>query len=277
MDDTHARQPRAYIVALAVALARHSAHGWGDAALPDDYAAIQKFLALPAHDVLARIQRVAAVAGAGRDSRAPGPAAWLPSLSAAWSDAEKGADQGYARLRAAALAKVTERLTARAATRPGFPEMAALVLDGMHSGLGLERVLFMDINDECERVAARYVIGSKQVSGLRDLQIALGRPHAISRVVSEGGGIWYNAAVRNESPPAMPEDLGRVIGDNEFFAMAIPVNGKPIGLIYADGGQNRPALDAGRYAEFQRLCLLLTAALEREPGVLARGAAHKGA
>jgi HD-like signal output (HDOD) protein len=59
MDDTHARHPRAVNVLLAVDLARHSAKGWEDPALPDDYAAIQKFLNQPVDEVLERIQRTA--------------------------------------------------------------------------------------------------------------------------------------------------------------------------------------------------------------------------
>ncbi len=40
MDDTHCDRPRVKNVKLAVDLARHSANGWDDAALPDDFRAI---------------------------------------------------------------------------------------------------------------------------------------------------------------------------------------------------------------------------------------------
>ena len=57
MDDTHGKHPRAVNVLLAVDLARHSAKGWSDPALPDDYAAIANFLHLSEEDVLQRIRR----------------------------------------------------------------------------------------------------------------------------------------------------------------------------------------------------------------------------
>jgi len=66
MDDTHATHSRPMNVVLAVNLARHSAHGWDNPALPDDYAAIQKFLNLPEQEVMERIQRVALQADSGR-------------------------------------------------------------------------------------------------------------------------------------------------------------------------------------------------------------------
>ncbi|MER2512096.1 MAG: HDOD domain-containing protein [Nitrosomonas ureae] len=52
MDDQHARSQRVRNVILAVNLARHSANGWDDAALPDDYEEISKLLHLQACDVM---------------------------------------------------------------------------------------------------------------------------------------------------------------------------------------------------------------------------------
>ncbi|HEX5803916.1 MAG TPA: HDOD domain-containing protein [Azospira sp.] len=46
MDPEHAEHPRIRNVLLAVDLARHSANGWNDAALPDDFAAIGALLNL---------------------------------------------------------------------------------------------------------------------------------------------------------------------------------------------------------------------------------------
>lgn len=46
IDDTNAEKPRVKNVWLAVRLARHSAHGWDDPALPDDYKEIGELLNL---------------------------------------------------------------------------------------------------------------------------------------------------------------------------------------------------------------------------------------
>lgn len=65
MDDSRATHSRAMNVALAVNLARHSAQGWDNPALPDDYAAIGQYLKLPPHDVLSRIRHTAVQAASG--------------------------------------------------------------------------------------------------------------------------------------------------------------------------------------------------------------------
>lgn len=52
MDDANSGQERVRNVVLAVNLARHSAHGWDDAALPDDYRDIAELLQLKPEKVM---------------------------------------------------------------------------------------------------------------------------------------------------------------------------------------------------------------------------------
>jgi HD-like signal output (HDOD) protein len=55
IDDDNAHLPRVQNVSLAVRLARHSAQGWEDPALPDDYADIGKLLNITPEAVMQRI------------------------------------------------------------------------------------------------------------------------------------------------------------------------------------------------------------------------------
>jgi hypothetical protein len=59
IDEEHRSNPRVTSVALAAAVARHSAHGWRDAALPDDYTEIGKLLHINADEAHARVIHVA--------------------------------------------------------------------------------------------------------------------------------------------------------------------------------------------------------------------------
>lgn len=68
MNDSGTKQPRVRNVELAVNLARHSANGWDDAALPDDYKDIGELLRMPAAQVMAM---VAADAGTACDTGKP--------------------------------------------------------------------------------------------------------------------------------------------------------------------------------------------------------------
>ena len=59
IDEDHARNPRVTSVALAAAVARHSAHGWDDAALPDDYEGIARLLSIEPSAARARVVDIA--------------------------------------------------------------------------------------------------------------------------------------------------------------------------------------------------------------------------
>jgi 5'-deoxynucleotidase YfbR-like HD superfamily hydrolase len=55
MDDANAYLPRVQNVTLAVNLARHSTDNWNDAALPDDFSAIEKLLHINRETLLSRL------------------------------------------------------------------------------------------------------------------------------------------------------------------------------------------------------------------------------
>ena len=55
MDDANAKQQRVRNVELAVNLARHSANGWDDAALPDDYKDVGALLRTPPEQVMVMV------------------------------------------------------------------------------------------------------------------------------------------------------------------------------------------------------------------------------
>lgn len=56
MEDVSAKHPRVQNVTLAVNLARHSANGWDDAALPDDYRDIGELLHLPPEQAMMMVK-----------------------------------------------------------------------------------------------------------------------------------------------------------------------------------------------------------------------------
>lgn len=82
MDERHAPTPRSLNVSLAVALARHSANGWDDPALPDDFAAIGRVIGMTPEAARDRVIKVAVKAAQDWDWYGVPPAvALLPAMS----------------------------------------------------------------------------------------------------------------------------------------------------------------------------------------------------
>ncbi len=85
MDTNHAHLSRVIAVNLATSLARHSALGWHNAALPDDYAAINAFLNLGEEGVMQNINHNALLAAKEWQWYQCRPAAaWFPLLPGDW-------------------------------------------------------------------------------------------------------------------------------------------------------------------------------------------------
>ncbi len=266
MDDVHGDSPRVRNVALAVTLARHSANGWHNVALSNDYAALEKLVGVPRHEVMARIYRTSlkAIRGLSWDGKLR-PAVWLPPLSLEEESGGDTVDGERVETPSDVLERVTKLLTLPAARHPDFLEVLSRVFYGMYAGIGLNRVLFMEINADHSKATAKFLIGTEEASLLRKLQIDLVHPHVFSRLMGKMEAIWYSADTQNELQSLLLEEMIRIIwngvGNCEFFAMPILVKGDPIGLIYADGGRNRPVLDLNGFSEFQRLCLLMAKSL----------------
>jgi HD-like signal output (HDOD) protein len=73
MDDHHAEHPRVRNVIHAVNLARHSANGWDDPAIPDDLANITKLLGISEASLMERLRRLADIPPAAEPPVMPGP------------------------------------------------------------------------------------------------------------------------------------------------------------------------------------------------------------
>jgi hypothetical protein len=77
MDERHASTPRTLNVSLALAVARHSANGWDDPALPEDFVAIGRLLGCGPVAARDRVIRVAVRAAADWEWYGVPPAAAL--------------------------------------------------------------------------------------------------------------------------------------------------------------------------------------------------------
>jgi HD-like signal output (HDOD) protein len=262
MDDSKARNPRVLTVRASVALARHSAHGWDDPALPDDYAALQRLTALPP-DQLARWVRQCALQAARKWTWfGVRPAAtWFPLLSGDWPASE--ADHEPGEPRAALIGRVVEQLSHCARPQADVATVIALVFYALQQGLGLRRLWFGTIAQTGGRLEARQTLLLDP--GLRpaDLGFDLGARHLFAKLMERPQAVWCNPTSRAKLGPLLPEALRARPEQSEFFAMSFHVYGAPHALLYADSGAHEVAFDEPAYSAFKQLGVASGLALER--------------
>lgn len=256
-------QPRVFGVTLAGSVAQTAESGWYAPQLVVDMEAVAGILHLSLDEVVSMVHRAAVQAARHGDwYGVPPAAAWLPLLPGDWPVCEQEESESSVvkampdpAPHADVLSQTMAEIAAHLDGTLNLHDMMALVLKGMHEGIGLNRVVFALITADRSAMKAKFVVGAEPDSPLRQFQIDMTARHLFSRVMEKVQGIWLNASNQNALEPMIPSGIRLLIGQGEFFAMSVFLHGKPIGLFYADSRHDGGELDDRRYIEFKQLCL----------------------
>jgi hypothetical protein len=134
-------------------------------------------------------------------------------------------------------------------------QMSAIILKGLHTGLGLSRILFAMVTPDGLKVKARFTLGIHAEDPLRHFEFPLGGKDLFCQLMGKMQGVWVNEGNREKLWPMVSPALQQVIGTGDFYAMSLHVDNKPFGLIYADRGHGYCGLDPLTYTDFKMLCL----------------------
>jgi hypothetical protein len=134
-------------------------------------------------------------------------------------------------------------------------QMSAIILKGLHAGLGLTRILFAMTTPNGLHVKCRFTHGIPADDPLRHFAFDLEARDLFGQLMGKMQGVWINDGNREKLWPMIHPTLRAMIGSGDFYAMSLHANGKPIGLIYADRGHKECGLDPHTYTDFKILCL----------------------
>jgi len=249
MDDAGDPTPRVANVRLAVALARHTAEGWSNPALPDDIEGAARLLKSTADDVYPEIFDIALHAVAEREWYGDSLGrACLPCLpSAAPGDAGASAAERRAQAREDALFWL--RCLADGVPLKGHPRQGmvrdgahdalaaiAAALDAVTRGLGMACGVFLSVDPERKQIAAKYFSsGCSYAAALRVLETS--------------------AAVRDALTAACASrDIALGVADaTALCVLPVLLDGRAVALVAAFAPQQSPPADAGALDDLRRI------------------------
>ncbi len=290
LDPERADKPRQTILNAIFDIAARMQRGWWDEALLGDYLALAGIENMPVETVIATVH-----GNATRAERAapwigvPGAGVWVPMLPGDWP-AEPDDDGEEAKPATAKPVAPAIPTPPRPAAKPEAAEeapphtvcpmpdkqilrealenieghldgtlnlnqMSAHILKGLHSGLGLSRILFAMVTPDGKHVKSRFTLGIPSGDPLRHFSIDLGARDLFGQLMGKMQGVWLNEGNRDKLWPMLLPAQQEMIGSGSFFAMSLHVAGKPYGLIYADRGHGECGLDPLTYTDFKMLCL----------------------
>ncbi len=129
---------------------------------------------------------------------------------------------------------ILRELTNTTAQKQNVNTVFQMVIEGMHRGIGLERVAVAFVQNY--RVQARYSLGHGADNWRTTFDFDVGpfSDNFFVRVVELGGLSWINDAFYSLHKDLSPKDTRRILGDVDALVYVLEVNGKRPGLIYAD-------------------------------------------
>lgn len=262
----HARQR---ILRAALDIAHRSRLGWWQERLLECYETLAEIEHMPVDTVIATVHDNALrAARAGSWVKATPAAAWLPMEPGPWpleaeaNEVRTGAPKPDADASGvcpmpnrSVLEETLANIEGHLDGSLSLSQMLAVILKGLHAGLGLTRVLFALVTPDGQRVKCRFTLGIPGDDPLRHLEFPLAGTDLFSMLMSKMQSVWVNEENRGKLWPRVSPDLRARIGRGDFYAMSLFGRGNPLGLIYADRGHGDCALDAQTYDDFKKLCL----------------------
>lgn len=147
-------------------------------------------------------------------------------------------------------------LTAMLIDEPDVNLILSAVLEGLYRGLLLDRVVFSWVNQSNRSLKAKYVMGGHQKILLErfDYSLQPQEENLMTHILQGRKAVFIDQKYRKKNYALITAGIKRCLGDNDGFAMPIIVNGKPMGLMYADRCITRKPLDQMSFQAFQHFC-----------------------
>jgi len=142
-------------------------------------------------------------------------------------------------------------------------ELMQRVMRGLHEGLGLNRVVFAMLTLDKSALRARFMAGTDNDPAFNNFELPLHQEHLFAQLLRKQQSVWVHQDNHDRLWQLVPGAVKQLIQTETFFCMSVFVNGKPIGIFYADRHLPDAQLDAASYDCFKRMCALAARGIEQ--------------
>jgi hypothetical protein len=146
---------------------------------------------------------------------------------------------------------ILRELTTATAEKADVNTIFQMVIEGMHRGIGLERVAVAFIQQH--QVTAKYVLGDGTEGWRKAFAFDVGpySDNIFSTAIAKPSAIWLDAAYISQHWHLYSPDIQRVLGAMPSFMYVLRVGDRTPGLFYADRGESGGALSKDQFESFR--------------------------
>lgn len=144
------------------------------------------------------------------------------------------------------------------AAPPSLQQILGDLMRKMKANAHIERVAFIMLNKDRTELRTRMTLGGEKTDALHQLKISAKQRHLLALLMTKQQSIWLSPDNRSKYQPYLTGLPSDIADQESFYAMSLFVNGRPVGLLYADGG----TATEPDYLRFRRICQQAMLALE---------------
>ncbi|SDR72682.1 HD-like signal output (HDOD) domain, no enzymatic activity [Halopseudomonas xinjiangensis] len=137
------------------------------------------------------------------------------------------------------------------------------LMNGLHLGGGLERVMLAVLTDNQSRFKARRVIGKGTQHWTQDFNLLCSKTdtNIFSYALEQREALWVGTAKTAALSGMVPQQMRDWLGEGMFFIAPILAGNRQIGVLYGDMRISGRALSQSQFAAFKRFTELTGACL----------------
>lgn len=271
----NASHPRAYSIMLAVQLARHAAVSWYSQKMHKLYEEASEWLDKPVSILINETHQLAVSVARETLFYNVTPAAALLLVDYSHEDLqedksstekEAGGHAGVCLVPQLAVIKdIINKLKSLPADTKDLHEIINITMQGLHDGIGLNRVVFTIYDKTQNALKAYSIVGADNNPVFGQFHISMDQKNLFSYMSTKIQAIWVNDENREQYTALIPEELTKLIMTDSFFSMSAILNNSLYGLFYADRHTTDCQLDKNAYNYFKALCMQAIQTMQRMP------------
>jgi HD-like signal output (HDOD) protein len=165
--------------------------------------------------------------------------------------AKKSAPQKILRGDAQLQLNILRELTTATAEKADVNTIFQMVIEGMHRGVGLERVAVAFIQQH--QATAKYVLGEGTEAWRKAFTFDVGpySDNIFTASLASPAALWLDATYINQHRHQYSPDIQQVLGTVPSFVYVLRVGDRTPGLFYADRGDFGGALSKDQFESFR--------------------------
>ena len=153
---------------------------------------------------------------------------------------------------------ILQDLTSTLENQPSANTILELILEGLHRGVGLDRVLFALLSPDKTMLIAKFAIGEGNEGFIQRFQFSLKQQNLFSEAFRNPQAQW----IRNsQSDELVNAEIRTALASEAFLISPIIIRQSAIGLFYADRQPSQRPLGADTFSGFrhfaQQACLAI--------------------